>query len=66
MMPFVTNYAKLYSQVEEKIVTIRKLSGLTLDEIIEKLAKGYEFVPPKQTVSFADLKDFADLKGGEG
>jgi ABC-type taurine transport system substrate-binding protein len=60
MMPFVTNYAKLYSQVEEKITTIHKLSGLTLDEIIEKLAKGYEFVPPKQTTSFADLK------GGEG
>ena len=56
MMPFVTNYAKLYSQVEEKITTIHKLSGLTLDEIIEKLAKGYEFVPPEQTTSFADLK----------
>ena len=56
MMPFVTNYAKIYSQVEEKIMTIHKLSGLTLDEIIEKLAKGYEFVPPKQATSFSDLK----------
>ena len=56
MTPFVTNYAKLYSQIEEKITTIHKLSGLTLDEIIEKLAKGYEFVPPKQTTSFSDLK----------
>ena len=59
-MLFVTNYAKLYSQIEEKITTIHKLSGLTLDEIIEKLGKGYEFVPPKQTTSFADF-----LKGGE-
>ena len=56
MMPFVTNYAKLYSQVEEKITTIYKLSGMTLDEIIEKLAKGYEFVPPKHTSSFDELK----------
>lgn len=56
MIPFVTNYAKLYSQVEEKITTIYTLSGLTLDEIIDKLAKGYEFVPPKQTSSFNDLK----------
>ena len=55
-MPFVTNYAKLYSQIEEKITMIHKLSGLTLDEIIEKLVKGYEFVPPKHTTSFADLK----------
>ena len=61
MIPFVTNYAKLYSQVEEKITTIYTLSGMTLDEIIEKLAKGYEFVPPKQTnVSFEEL-----MKGGE-
>lgn len=56
MMPFVTNYAKLYSQVEEKITTIHKLSGLTLDEIIEKLAKGYEFVPPKPSGTLADVK----------
>lgn len=61
MIPFVTNYAKLYSQIEEKITTIYQLSGLTLDEIIEKLAKGYEFVPPKQTTSFTDY-----LKGGNG
>lgn len=56
MIPIITNYAKLYSQVEEKIATIHKLSGLTLDEIIEKLAKGYELVPPKQTVSLNDSK----------
>lgn len=49
MIPYITNYAKIYSQVEEKITTIYKLSGMTLDEIIDKLAKGYEFVPPKQT-----------------
>ena len=54
MIPFVTNYARLYSQVEEKITTIYKLSGMTLDEIIEKMAKGYEFTPPKQTFSFSD------------
>ena len=56
MIPYITNYAKLYSQVEEKITTIHKLSGLTLDEIIEKLAKGYEFVPPKQSGTLAELK----------
>ena len=59
-MPFVTNYAKLYSQIEGKITTIHKLSGLTLDEIIDKLAKGYEFVPPKQTNSLNDLKGGAE------
>lgn len=52
MIPYVTNYAKLYSQVEEKITTIYKLSGMTLDEIIEKMAKGYEFIPQKQPSSF--------------
>ena len=60
MISFVTNYAKLYSQVEEKITTIYKLSGLTIDEIIDKLAKGYEFVPPKLTSSFNDLKGGAE------
>ncbi len=60
MIPFVTNYAKLYSQVEEKITTIYKLSGLTLDEIIEKLAKGYDFVPPKHANSFDELKGGAE------
>lgn len=56
MIPFITDYAKVYSQVEEKVSTIYKLSELTLDEIIEKLAKGYEFVPPKQTNSLEDLQ----------
>lgn len=63
MMPFVTNYAKRYSQVEEKITTIYKLSGLSLDEIIDKLAKGYEFVPSKQTASLKDLKGGAKMDG---
>ena len=59
-MPFVTNYAKLYSQVEQKIAIIQQLSGMTLDEIIDKLAKGYEFVPPKQTITLNDLKGGAE------
>lgn len=61
MNPFITNYAKLYSQVEKKIMVIHNLSGLTLDDIIEKLAKGYEFVPPKQTSELmADLDNLTD------
>lgn len=58
--PCITNYAKLYSQVEEKVSKIYQLSGLNLDDIIEKLAKGYTFVPPNETTSFDDLKDYAE------
>lgn len=60
MIPFVTNYAKAYSQLEEKAMTIYKLSGMSLDEIIAKLAKGYEFVPPKQIE--ATWETFTEVK----
>lgn len=60
-VPWVTNHAKLYSQVEQKITTIYKLSGMTLDEIIDKLAKGHEFVPSKQTNTSLETL----IKGGK-
>lgn len=38
----VTDLSKAYSQLEKKASTIEKLSGFSLDNIIEMLAKGYE------------------------
>ncbi|MBR2848789.1 MAG: hypothetical protein IKB87_04980 [Clostridia bacterium] len=57
---FVTNYAKLYAQVEEKIERIRMLSGYTLDTIIELLAKSFSFIPPKPPDTLREMLDFPD------
>ena len=45
----ITDLSKSYQQLEEKAMTIYKLSGYTLDDIIKMLAKGFELVPPKPT-----------------
>lgn len=65
--------AKAYQQLEQKAMTIYKLSGLSLDEIIELLAKGYEFVPPKnlpeelweKNLDFLRSGGFGSMKGDE-
>lgn len=52
----ITDLSKSYQSLEEKVTTIYKLSVLTLDDIIQRLAKGFEFVPPeKSNVNLADL-----------
>jgi hypothetical protein len=43
---YITDLSKAYQQLEEKETIIYKLSGYTLDDIICRLAKGFEFVPP--------------------
>ena len=48
----ITDVTQCYRALEEKEAIIYKLSGLTLDDIIDRLAKGFEFVPnnkPNQT-----------------
>lgn len=45
----ITDLSEAYRQLEEKVSTLCKLSGCTLDNIIDKLAKGFEFVPPTPT-----------------
>ena len=59
----LTNYAKLYSKVEEKMETIHRLSGYTLDDIIEMLAKGWDFVPPEPPKTLVEFLE--ELKEGE-
>lgn len=43
-----TDLSKSYQLLEEKVQIIYKLSGLTLDDIIQRLARGWEFTPPAQ------------------
>lgn len=51
-----TDLSKAYQELEEKVSILPKLSGLTLDDFIERLAAGFTLVPPKkQNQSLADL-----------
>lgn len=47
---FRTDLSESYRKLEEKASTIYNLSGYTLDNIIEMLAKGFEFTPSKADV----------------
>lgn len=51
----ITDLSKAYQRLDEKETAIYKLSGYTLDDIIERLAKGFEFVPPKSTASLEEM-----------
>ena len=44
--PNTTNYIQ---EMDEKITTIYKISGYTLDDILERLLKGYDFVLPRKS-----------------
>lgn len=50
----VTNVSKALQKLEEKELKIRKLSGFTLDDIIELLAKGFTFI--KLTADVVEVK----------
>lgn len=46
----VTGVTKALQKLEEKELTIRKLSGFTLDDIIQMLAKGFKLITPTADV----------------
>ena len=46
----VTDVTKALQKLEEKELTIRKLSGFTLDDIIQMLAKGFKLITPTADV----------------
>lgn len=51
-----TDLSRAYQELEEKELTIYKLSGLKLDDIVERLAAGFTLVPPdKSNMSLANL-----------
>lgn len=51
-----TDLSKAYQEFEENELKIYKLSGLKLDDIVDRLAMGYTFEPPKkQNINLADL-----------
>lgn len=52
----ITDLSKSYQALEEKATAIYKLSGYTLDDILERFAKGWELVPNEtETINLADL-----------
>lgn len=69
MMVQVTELSKAYQRLEEKALTIYKLSGLSLDNIIEMLAKGYELkpsnTPTADVVEVVRCKDCVNYCGFE-
>lgn len=45
----------------ETVYKIEYLTGLTIDELLEKLAAGWTFVPPQnEGISFSELKYLCD------
>ena len=50
--PSTLNHIK---EMDEKITNIYKISGYTLDDIFERLLKGYDFVLPRKTSAAEDL-----------
>ena len=46
----VTDVTKALQKLEEKELEIRKLSGFTLDDIIQMLAKGFKLINPTADV----------------
>lgn len=57
MLPILTtDLSRAYQELEEKVSILSKLSGLTLDDFIERLAAGFTLVPPKkQNTNLDDL-----------
>ena len=51
-------------ELEEKVLTIHKLSGLSLDDIIDLLKQGYVFTKPeRQEINLAEAIE--KYNGGE-
>ena len=52
----ITDLSKSYQAFEEKATAIYILSGYTLDDILERFAKGWELVPNEtETINLSDL-----------
>lgn len=45
--------------LEEKYVTLEKLSGLPIDELINRFAQGYELTLPENMADSESMADFA-------
>lgn len=51
----ITDLSRAYQELEENALKIYKLSGLKLDDIVDRLAMGFTFEPPKkQNINLAD------------
>ena len=56
-MNYMTNTSKSLQELQEKETIIRKLSGLSLEDIIQLLAKGYVFAQPEILKSVIQKND---------
>lgn len=58
MLPYImTDITQAYRELEGKCATLENLSGLPLDVLINKFAKGYELTLPENINPFEQLSD---------
>lgn len=62
----VTGVTKALQKLEEKELTIRKLSGFTLDDIIQMLAKGFQIINPTADVEEVRYRQWKEIRNAYG
>lgn len=54
-LTYVNSAIDIVNRTEEKLMKLEELSGLSLDELINRLAAGWELVPPEKSCTVSDL-----------
>ena len=54
-LTYVDSAIDTMDRTEEKLMKLEELSGLSLDDLIDRLAAGWELVPPEKSYTVSDL-----------